>query len=98
MNLSELHDATLQRLEILWNEGVLNVLLTKVADPPERLRLTLSGVTLCNVTRRFPWGESECLNEIDVTDTKGGKKLKIEMQSGDYIEVNFVSVCVFPGE
>jgi hypothetical protein len=84
---SQLHDATLIRIALLWEEGKFIVQL-RTGSPsfPQVQILAVRGQYL-ECPRRHPWGESVSINEIrgPLHTANGSKRLEIEMQSGDVI-------------
>ena len=91
LNTLPLHDATLHTLEMFWVEGQCKLELSFSADftaPIKRHRLTFSGVTMIHLTNEKAWGPSVSVNSATVT----GRKVAIEMQTGDVIEIEASSV------
>lgn len=81
-----LHDATMRRLSVDWAAAELTIELVAVGSPPAAAKVVLGGLTELLCPRREPWGPSVSVNQLTVTDTSGGVRLVIEMQSGDLIE------------
>ena len=86
-DFTDLHDATLVRVVVLWNEDAQAELSFRL----DRRTLTLkaSGVTNLTCPHENPWGPSVSVNELrgplDVRD--GVRRIEIEIQSGDTILV-----------
>jgi hypothetical protein len=81
-----LHDAVLRLVEINWEKKrcVLHVsTLNPTSGTAAPYTLVFEGVTLLSIPHNEPWGPSSCINSASsVVDG-----FKIEMQSGDIIEV-----------
>ncbi len=76
-----LHDATLESVEVLWEEARCRVFLKLAAG---RYLLEFRGVTRVEIPREAPWGRSASVNAVSVH----GVVAAIQMQSGDTIEVS----------
>jgi hypothetical protein len=86
VDLPNLHDAVLERIELKWEEGLVTIELTRV--PGGVCTLTASGLREFTMSRRQEWGPSACVNRAEVReDGENGIVLEIEMQSGDTITV-----------
>jgi len=88
--LKQLHDATLNRVELDWVEGSLGVSFTVGADN-HTVHLLVKGLSSFSCDRRFPWGRSEFVNEVKIDEEKSGTRITIEMQSGDLLIVQSTS-------
>lgn len=80
-----LHDAVLGRVEMLWSEKLCRLHLLVFASPGEPAAphiLEFNGVTLATLPRKEPWGPSS-----SIMASKREGAYKIEMQSGDCLEV-----------
>jgi hypothetical protein len=77
----ELHDATLSRVEMDWQSG-LGRIEFKTAKT-----IVCEGVVEASYARRLPWGMSMSVNDATVEPRGELNRLRIEMQSGDSIEV-----------
>lgn len=85
----ELHDATLESLELRWSSGEAVVRIrTGDARHPQRVVLA-SAVRQIGCDRQMPWGFSVSINEVRGFTTAGddASVLEIEMQSGDLIRI-----------
>lgn len=83
---SELHDATLESIQLDWPTGrvVLRVRTGSPARP--QVVITAAGTTELVCPRRHPWGASVSINEVRGPEPHdGGARLEIEMQSGDVL-------------
>lgn len=86
---TELHDATLEALEMRWSSGdVILRIRTGDAMHPHRV-VAASSVRRLTCSREMPWGFSLSINEV-----RGPKPIdddvfliEIEMQSGDIIRI-----------
>ncbi|HYD41356.1 MAG TPA: hypothetical protein VEB43_11055 [Anaeromyxobacter sp.] len=86
---SELHDATLESLEVRWSSGeVLVRLRTGDATRPRQL-IVASGVCRLSCDRQMPWGFSVSINEVrgPAASANDTSILEIEMQSGDLVRI-----------
>lgn len=89
---TDLHDSTLESLELSWSSGEVFVhLQTGDARHPRRV-LVASEVRRVECSRLMPWGPSASINEVrgptrlDAVTTA----LEIEMQSGDLIRIEAI--------
>jgi len=81
-----LHDATFEALIFLWKHG--SARLEFSADLTSKpIHLEARGVFNIAVPRAFPWGPSDSVNDSSLQPVQDGKKLSIEMQSGDLLEI-----------
>lgn len=86
----DLHDATLERLELLWAVGkvVLHARTGAVEHP--QLEVVASSVRKLECDRGMPWGFSVSINEVrgpTATSDGDAKYIEIEMQSGDILRI-----------
>lgn len=85
---SQLHDATLVRLECRWEDGGITVHLRTGMPSFPHVRIEGIGGRRIDCPRLHPWGPSGSINEVrgptPLPDGKGSH-LEIEMQSGDLI-------------
>lgn len=81
---NDLHDATLVRLDVIWDPG--EVLLFLEAWP-EDIQIKVTGLWRLEVPREQPWAHSVSINSVKGFALPDGKhhRLEIEMQSGDTI-------------
>ena len=92
-----LHDAILDEIVIDWERGAVRVHLG-VTDSEKRV-LTAHGVTKLVMPREHPWGPSVWINKTEgPADANGSKVLKIEMQSGDVLEITARDFELLPWE
>ena len=93
----ELHDATLERLELGWAAGdVVLRIRTGRAEHPQ-VEVVASSVRKFECDRCMPWGFSVSINEVrGPTAASDGKaeRIEIEMQSGDIIRIEAVEVSI----
>jgi len=86
---TELHDATLESLELRWSSGeVVMRIRTGDATYPQRV-VVASAVRRLGCDRQMPWGFSVSINEVRGPAAAGDdvSMLEIEMQSGDLIRI-----------
>jgi hypothetical protein len=89
VNWMELHDASLESLELHWSSGeVILRILTGAATTPRRV-IAASSTYKLECGRKMPWGVSESINEVRGPTPVGDDRfvLEIEMQSGDVIRI-----------
>ncbi|MGN6111297.1 MAG: hypothetical protein ACTHU0_39740 [Kofleriaceae bacterium] len=89
MGWTELHDATLESLELRWSSGDV-VMRVRTSDPTHPRRVVLaSAVRRVRCDREMPWGFSASINEVRGPMAAGDdvSVLEIEMQSGDLIRI-----------
>ncbi|MBI2395372.1 MAG: hypothetical protein HYV09_37730 [Deltaproteobacteria bacterium] len=83
----DLHDATLESLELHWSSGeAVMRIRTGDAAHPQRV-IVASGVLRLRCDRQLPWGASASINVVrgPTAAGDGASVLEIEMQSGDVI-------------
>ena len=85
---TELHDATLESLELRWSSGeAVMQIRTGDASHPQRV-VVASAVRRLGCDRHMPWGFSVSINEVRGPTAAGDAFiLEIEMQSGDLIRI-----------
>jgi hypothetical protein len=85
-----LHDAVLGAIESDWKTKRLRLRLSALAanvgDAIPHV-LTFEGVTLFSMSHSEPWGPSSCVNAMS---SEGGR-FRVEMQSGDILEIEATS-------
>jgi hypothetical protein len=87
--LNQLHDATLDRIEVFWRIGELTLHLRAFIDNKDaNLEIKGQGLTALTMPRLQPWGPSDFINRVEAEEFEGGHRLQIEMQSGDVIEAS----------
>jgi hypothetical protein len=84
--LTDLHDATLLRLEIEWSSGTLIFTIKIHVGDTRVARIFADGLTHLICPHQSPWGRSNSINEVHVHSSETEDRLKLEMQSGDVIE------------
>lgn len=88
MELSTLHDATLEAVAVDWSLGEAIFTFRQYREgAPGVSRLVVSELTTLHLPREHPWGDSVSVNEVTPTNRDSGIELEIEMQSGDKIVV-----------
>jgi hypothetical protein len=86
---TELHDATLEALELRWSSGEA-VMRIRTGDATHAQRVVVaSAVRRIGCDRQMPWGFSVSINEVRGPVAAGDDTfmLEIEMQSGDLISI-----------
>ena len=88
MEYSELHDATLQMIQLRWSDGTVRIEVIYFKDSTRRNGAIMgTDVSGLDCQRAFPWGKSKSINEACTNEQDGKTVLRIEMQSGDEITV-----------
>ena len=90
--ISNLHDATLEALTLLWEQGIVRLQLSTGVGGTGIVILEATDVRGLVCPRLFPWGPSDSVNEVSVTSETGKVCLKVEMQSGDLLEITCKNV------
>ena len=82
-----MHDWTLMRIRLDWESGLLTIELRNPKS--ELVELTANGLKSVLVPRREEWGPSISINKVEGPDSgeNGEMRLRIQMQSGDTIEL-----------
>lgn len=80
MNFYQFHDSILQDVIFNWKEGVI---LINTLSYEGVKTIKLRNVNSIYIPKFNPWGRSNSINEVSYKDYK----FKIEMQSGDIIEI-----------
>jgi hypothetical protein len=82
------HDSMFTTLSIEWESGTTVLLFELSSEPQKQMRVVVSGTSLLEFKREFPWGKSVSVNHLKVsTSGPEGQRLEVEMQSGDQIIV-----------
>jgi len=91
-----MHDWTLIAIHLDWTIGRVVIELRNRRSI--NVALVAERVSALHVPRLQDWGPSASINEVKgPTDIVGGKRLSIEMQSGDVIEI-CASSFILPAE
>ena len=82
------HDAILKEMNIIWENG--SALITfhlneAYAKEDNLMVISIANIIDFHLPRLLPWGESIYVNEVSYNESE--KKIEIEMQSGDVIEI-----------
>jgi hypothetical protein len=88
----QLHDATLESIEILWESRICICKLRQASPDQKTTVLRFTGVTEVHVPHSNPWGPSSSVLEVSETV----HSFKIEMQSGDTVSIEAIAVDVDP--
>lgn len=86
--MRDLHDASLESLELHWSAGetILHVLTGSSVNP--RRVIVASSTRRIECDRRMPWGFSRSIHDVRGPTSSGDAfVLEIEMQSGDLIRI-----------
>jgi hypothetical protein len=94
-DIPSLHDAELLPLALDWNAGTAELRFGNVettsptfsAPSFTDVSVIAHGLTEMRLEARNPWGPSSYVNEAQCTEETDGVRLRIEMQSGDPIEI-----------
>lgn len=88
-----LHDWTLERLVFDWCDGRLRLTLGEFSTF-DAWEIIAEGVKELRVPRRLDWGFSEAINSSEgPLEIEGGDLvMRIEVQSGDQIEIEAESI------
>jgi hypothetical protein len=85
---NQLHDATLVAVTADWASGETRIRVRLSEEAARGAEIHICGSSLLRYSRRQPWGPSVSINEVRLSSIEGGRKrLEIEIQSGDTIEV-----------
>lgn len=91
-----MHDWTMIAIHFDWTTGRVVVELRNRSSM--NVAIVAEGVSRLHVPRLQDWGPSVSINQVrGPTDIGGGKRLSVEMQSGDIIEIS-ASSFVLPVE
>lgn len=85
-----LHDALLRSVDVDWQEKRCTFQVLAFAKPRSDGTahvLVFEGVTFLSMTRNEPWGPSSHVNCVSSV----GPRFRLEMQSGDIIELTAAS-------
>ena len=87
----DLHDATLESIEVDWGRATVVVRLAALGGP---IVLTATGLRSIVVPRYEPWGPSSSVNKAGTRTHVGELTLELQMQSGDEIVIRAASLTV----
>ncbi|RKH72333.1 hypothetical protein D7W81_06230 [Corallococcus aberystwythensis] len=83
-----LHDATLVAVTTEWASGETRVRVRLSEEAARGAGVHVTGTKLLRCPREQPWGPSVSINEVRLLSLRDGRKrLEIEVQSGDVIEI-----------
>ncbi|MFT3706053.1 MAG: hypothetical protein QM817_00160 [Archangium sp.] len=97
---AELHDATLESMELRWRSGEA-VLRIRTGDPAHpQCVVVASAVRRFVCDRQLPWGFSVSINEVrgPVAAGESASVLEVEMQSGDLIRIEASAFSLLDAE
>lgn len=80
MEFFKYHDSLLKDFAFQWEEGIVKIHVLS-NDGLENLKM--ENIKKIEIPRNYPWGKSNLINEISYSSPF----LKIEMQSGDIIQI-----------
>jgi hypothetical protein len=85
LDLRHLHDWTLLRIEIDWEQAEAKF---DLLGPTGERKLLARGLRRISLAREEPWGSSVSINAVKVVrdDPSGLASVEMEMQTGDLIE------------
>ena len=85
--ITDMHDWTLVNVSMIWHLGRVTVELRDLAFSIRTL--VAEGVRELRVSRIHEWGPSVSVNTVSPLEVLpvGAQRLKVEMQSGDVIEI-----------
>jgi hypothetical protein len=87
-----MHDWTLVSLDIDWIQGTVVI---NLRNPDSKdVVIVVQGLVLVRVPKHEEWGPSVSINEISgpTRNKRGNIELSIEMQTGDEIELEGISI------
>jgi hypothetical protein len=85
----DFHDAVFEGMRIDRREAEA-VLTLRTHEGPHAL--LIRGITEVRLSRRMPWGPSDHINTLAELATDGGLRVEIELQSGDSVTIEGVSI------
>ena len=85
--MNKLHDATLLFAEFVWKTGLLRLVFLPCSSKSQQKVLIAEDTISFDITRHFPWGKSVSVNRVSYKQDEEFQKVKIEMQSGDILEI-----------
>lgn len=83
----QLHDATLESIEVLWESRICICKLRQASPDRKTIVLRFTGVTEVHIPHANPWGPS--ISVLEVSETL--HSFKIEMQSGDTVSIEAIA-------
>jgi hypothetical protein len=96
ISLASLHDATLENVNLDWARGVVHLTLKMMMPGFSGAVIEAKDVTELKCPRLLPWGPSNSVNSVALDALGDGRRVTVEMQSGDVIEVRCQDVEVKP--
>jgi len=95
MSWEELHDATLDRIDVTWSEALVILALNRWSDgcvKPCAVRCL--GFRRLEVSHEYPWGPSSAINEVRSRRAGDTTVVKFELQSGDLVVVEERDIAI----
>ncbi len=82
-----MHDWTLNSILVNWEKGIATISVKNMSSSD--LAIIVTGLRVLKLPRLEEWGPSVSINEVSGPNlsVEGNEFLKIEMQSGDIIEI-----------
>jgi hypothetical protein len=93
---SMLHDAVLVTAAVGWEDGTADLVLNLPTPPRRQLRIHADGLSWFCCPREQPWGRSVHVNGANAVLPEPGQRaeIRVEMQSGDVLEVRADHISV----
>lgn len=99
ITLDDLHDATIDQIELSWVTGSLKYKIQAYLDGKDSvIEILGQGLTSLEAPRFEPWGPSASINKAWRENSGEAIQLIIEMQSGDIIKARIkqYEINIFP--
>jgi hypothetical protein len=87
LTMHDYHDAILLDFAISWDSGTVVMKLALCSDQPRTIALTIVDVSELMFKRQFPWGRSVSVNSLKLEPVASGRRVVVDMQSGDAVVV-----------
>jgi hypothetical protein len=88
------HDAVLWSVEFIWAEKKVCLTISPVSVVRGVVKVTFEGVRGTNISSDAPWGDSSSINSLEERADAGEMVYRVEMQSGDIIEIRAMSMTI----
>ena len=86
ISLSDLHDATLETVDVHWASGELRLNFAVSIGDVTSVSAVCGGLVFLKCPREHPWGPSVSVNSARADTVDDQILLVVEMQTGDLIE------------
>jgi hypothetical protein len=90
--MNKLHDATLLSINFDWTSGTGSIKMRIFDEEQKEVEIICKGFSNLKCTRTFPWGRSNSINEVKLANSDADQSLRVEIQSGDVINVTCESI------